>query len=445
MRKVVAICLGTLLVITLVFMGCGGGQPAAPADSEIRVGAVLPLTGMFAGFGVSAEYGMQAAIDDINQQGGIYVKSVDKKLPVRLISVNSESDPAKVGTLAENLIINDKIHAFLAPDAPAPMHAAVSTVGERYKIPVIIGGGPFEPWNAMRTEVSPPWQYSWLAGFAIATPFPANDFRSVPGYTIKDTWFQYLDLYAKDTNKVAGVFATDEPDGAGWYALFPGLLKEYGLNVIGTDKKLGFFPPGTTDFSSIVKEWQNANVEILWGNTPGADFGALWQACSRMGFKPKIVSVGRAPLFYTDVSSWGGDLPWGVGSEVWWDPSFPPDQCPGIGGTTAQSLADRWAADTKQPLSRGIGHGYHQAQILFDSIERAGSLDGTAVSNAIGDCTINTIWARTLFDKETHFSGGPLFFGQWFKTDQPHTWECYITLSQHSWLKAQAEPIFPVP
>lgn len=444
MKKILAIAIGAVLVVVLLLMGCGGAAKPA-ADSEIRIGTVQPLTGMFAGFGTSSLWGIKAAAEDINKQGGIFVQSLGKKLPVRVMDANCESDGAKVGTLAEDMVVRSKVHAFLSPDAPSDLTAPVSTVGERNKIPSIIGGGPFEPWNGMRTAVTPPWEYTWLPGFAIATPAPAGDFRAVPGYTIKDSWFEFLNLYAKQTNGIAGVFATDEPDGVGWYGLFPGLLKEYGLKVIGAEQKLGFYPVTTTDFSSIVKAWQDAKVEILWGNTPGPAFGAMWQSAARMGFKPKICSVGRAALFYTEVKAWGGDLPNGVGTEVWWDPAFPADQCPGIGGTTAQSLADRWAADQKQPLLRGIGHGYHQAQILFDSIERAGSLDGTAISNAIGDCKINTIWGKVQFDKNTHFSHMPLFFGQWFKTNQPEVWDLSIVISQHSWLKAPKSPVYPLP
>jgi len=42
-----------------------------------------------------------------------------------------------------------------------------------------------------------------------------------------------LDMFADQTNKVAGVLASDDADGVGWYGLFPGALEEYGLTVIG--------------------------------------------------------------------------------------------------------------------------------------------------------------------------------------------------------------------
>ena len=202
---------------------------------------------------------------------------------------------------------------------------------------------------------------------------------------------------------------------------------------------------GTTDFTPIIKEWKANNVEILWGNCPGADFGTLWRQCSQQGFKPKIATIGRAPLFYVDASSWGGDLPWGVGVEVWWDSSYPPDSCPGIGGTTAMSLTERWIKATGQPLNPAIGHGYFEAQVMLDAISRAGSLDGDAINNALAATDMLSINGRVKFIQEEHFSPIPLFVGQWVKTNKPHVWELPVVFSQHDWLPPTHEPIFPLP
>jgi branched-chain amino acid transport system substrate-binding protein len=437
LKKLVAV----LLMVMLVAGALGASACAAPAAAgEVKIGSVLPMTGMFTGFGEGNGFGMQAAVDDINAQGGLDVGG--KKMKVKFTIVDSESDPAKVGGLADDLMAREKIVFLTAPDAPAPMWAPAAISGEKYKVPSIISGGPMEPWAGMRTEATPPWEYNWLSGFAIATPAPAGDFRDKPGYTVKDTWLSFLDLFAAQTNKVAGVFATDEPDGRGWYALFPSVLNDYGCKVVGMEKSLGLVPLETTDFSSIIKEWQDNNVEILWGNCPGPVFGAMWKQARGMGFKPKICLMGRAPLFYVDASSWGGDLPWGVGVEVWWSPEY--TNAPGIGDTTPKSLAERWATDKKQPLNPAIGHGYEGMQIALEAIKTAGSLDTTKINAAIPTLDIPTINSRVKF-AEPHFNRIPLFLGQWFKVNTPAEWELKIVLSKHDFLPAQAEPIFPLP
>jgi len=341
------------------------------------------------------------------------------------------------------LILREKVNMLYSVDSSPSIHIPIAEVAEKHGIPHIVGGGPLEPWLAARNETETKWSYTWFPGFGIATPPPEGDPRyGKPGYTIKDSWFAVLDAYGDQTNKVAGVFATDEPDGIGWYGLFPGLLEEWGATVIGVEERLGFYPLGTTDFTSMCTEWKNNNVEILWGNVPGPEFATLWRQCNQLGFKPKIVMVGRAPLFYLDVSAWGEDLPLGVGTEIWWDPAY---TGPGIGDTTPQSLAERWFEDTGKPLNRGIGHGYHPMQVLFNAIERAGTLDPKALNQAMAETDMMTVNYQVKFDPETHFSWIPLFVGQWQKTDKPWVWELPITFSEHDFLQPTADFIFPIP
>jgi branched-chain amino acid transport system substrate-binding protein len=156
-----------------------------------------------------------------------------------------------------------------------------------------------------------------------------------------------------------------------------------------------------------------------------------------------MITIGRAPLFYEDVNAWGGDIPLGIGVEIWWDPSF--GNSPGIGGTTPQSLAERWAEATDKQLNRNIGTGYSIVQVLIDAIERAGSLDGEKVNAALAKTDLMTVRHRVKFEGNNHFSRGPIVFGMWMKTDNPWVWECPVVFSKHDFIKATADPLFPIP
>jgi len=436
MKKLLFVCMVLVLVSGLIFGGCRAAPPEA-----IRIGHAACLTGMYAGFGGGGAFGMEAAVEDINKLGGVFVKEYGRKLPVELIIANCESDPTKAGTLVEDMVVRDKVHALAGPIRPPPINAPVAIVAERYKIP-FTAGNPMEPWLGMRMEVTPPWEYSWLTGFRIATPVPPEDFRSVPGYTIMDIGLAILDQFGEDTNKVAGVFASDDSDGVGWYGLFPAGLEAEGYNVIGEEDKLGLFPMDTTDFTPIIKEWKKNNVEILWGNCPAPPFTTMWRQCQMLDFKPKMAYAARAALFWIDVDAFGGDLPWGVGCESWWDPSY--KGCPGIGDTTPQSLFERWVEKSKEPLNPNIGWGYMAIQILLDAIERAGTLDGTAINQAMAETDLMTICHRVKFD-ENQFSAQPIYYFQWQKTDKPWVWEPIIVVSHHDFIPITGEPIWPMP
>jgi ABC-type branched-subunit amino acid transport system substrate-binding protein len=438
MKKLFIIATVFACIGAFALVGCGSKEKAA---TEIKVGVLQAQTGMYAAFGQGGVFGIKAAVDDINKDGG--VKVGDKKMPIKLVIVDSESDPNKVGSLAESLIVQDKVNFIVSGDEPPPMHPGASQAADKNKVVYVTSCGPEEPWAAMRQETPTKWPYTWATGnFAIVSPPPAGDFRAKPGYTIVDTWMAMLDLFGAQTNKKVGIICSDDPDGRGWYTLFGPALKKAGYEVVGLDKNLGLIPMETTDFSSAIKQWKDAKVEILWGNCPGPFFGAVWKQASTMGFKPKMVSVGRAALYYQDVNAWGGDLPNGICTEVWWDPSM--KDSPGIGGTTPASLAERWAKEMKQPLNPAIGPGYRSMQVLIDAIQRAGSIDSEKVNAALAQTDLMTIVNRVKFD-ENHFNRGPLMFGQWFKTDKPEKWELKVIFSKHDFVPAVGKPVFPKP
>ena len=441
--KRLGILMGILCLTVALTLAYTMPARAAKAPKEIVIGAVCSLTGMFAGFGEGSAWGLQAAIDDIEKQGGLYVKEYDKKLPIRLIVVNSESDPVKTIPLAENLILRDKVNFLVVGGEPPTTTSGVSNAADKYEVPFISCCGPFEPWKAMRDAAPRHWKYTWACGtFAIATPAPAGDFRAKPGYTIVDAWKANLDLFGDQTNKKVAVFASDDPDGIGWYGLFPKILKDIGYEPVGVDKKLGLAPVETTDFSSIINEWKKNKCEILWGNAPAPFFATMWKQSSTLGFRPKTVSAGRAVLFYEDIAAWGGDLPNAIGTEIYWHPTF--QDSPGIGGTTAQSLDERWFKETGRGINSGAADGYRTIQVLADAIKRAGTLDKEKVCAALAKTDLMTVVHRVTFD-ENQFNRGPLVYGQWQKTDKPSKWELRVVLSHHDFVKPAAKPIFPIP
>lgn len=68
-----------LLALVMVFTACSGGAsaPASQADSdEIIIGALGPLTGNVAIYGIATTNGIKQAIDEINENGGILGKQV---------------------------------------------------------------------------------------------------------------------------------------------------------------------------------------------------------------------------------------------------------------------------------------------------------------------------------------------------------------------------------
>jgi len=425
----------TALALALSF-GCDSKKP-----KEIKVGVIQSLTGHFASMGEGALYGIKAAVEDINKQGG--VKVGNERIPITIVSVNAESDPNKAGALAESLILQDHVQFIVSGDEPPPVHPIVSKMADTYKIPYVTGVGPEEPWLGMRSESPTKWAHTWAMGsFNIIAPAPAGDFRAKPGYTVMDSWLSQLDEFGAKTNKKIGLIVSDDPDGRGWYTLLGPVLKKKGYTVIGVEKNLGLVPMETTDFSSIIREWKDSGAEILWGNAPAPFLGTVRKQCQSLGFNPKIMSLGRGALNYDDVNSWGGDLPEGVCIEMWWDGTM--TNCPGIAGATPRTLADKWVKETKRPVLCTLGPGYAGIQVLVDAIERAGSVESAKVNEALAKTDLMTIRGRVKFN-QNQFSRGPIVFGQWFKTDKPEKWELKVIHSDHDFWPVAAKALFPIP
>ena len=251
-----------------------------------------------------------------------------------------------------------------------------------------------------------------------------------------------LKRFSDRTGTKVAVVASDEPDGVGWYDGLGEMLKPHGFQPVGWKNKLGLLPLETNDFSSVINAWKASGAQVLWGNCPAPFFGALWKQCRALGFNPRMVTIGRAPLFYQDVAAWGGDLPLGICVEIWWTPAI--SDYAGIGDTTPRSLARRWAQFSGQPLNPAIGPGYRVAQVIFDAIQRAGSVDRRKVNAALGDTDLMTLAHRVKFDAN-HFNRSPLYYGQWQPVDTPEKWRLEVIYSRHPFVKETAEPIFPIP
>ena len=138
------ILLVSLIALSLLVAGCA---PAAQAPETIKVGAVVPLSGPFAGGGAQVERGYKLAVEDINNAGGVYVEEYDKQIPIELIVLDDESDPNNTVSHLESLNSDEQVVAYLGGFA-SPLHAASAAIAEKNKIPY----DPYDPLGLKRMK-----------------------------------------------------------------------------------------------------------------------------------------------------------------------------------------------------------------------------------------------------------------------------------------------------
>lgn len=118
LKKFASIFAATALAVG-VLAGCGGeqssgdGKPSGSKDSGgkndevIKIGLNLELTGGVASYGTSEADGIELAVDEINEAGGIDGKKIE------LVKVDNKSEAAEATSGAVKLTTQDKVVAII--------------------------------------------------------------------------------------------------------------------------------------------------------------------------------------------------------------------------------------------------------------------------------------------------------------------------------------------
>jgi len=130
-----------ILVLVIVVAAIAGVSyyyatlPKAPAVSEVNVGLLVPLTGGYAYLGDIVSKGVQLAVDEINNGGGIKSLGGAK---IKIITYDTGASTADATNAYQRLLTlySGKLSAVLCP-WPSGYVIALSEISEREKIPML--------------------------------------------------------------------------------------------------------------------------------------------------------------------------------------------------------------------------------------------------------------------------------------------------------------------
>ena len=319
------------------------------APESIKIGAVVPLTGAFAGGGAQIERGYVYAVEAINDAGGVMVEEFGTALPLELDVRDDASDPNQTTSIMDELAGED-IVAYVGGFA-TPVHAAGSATAERNGIPYL---GAATSTQALHEQG---YQYFF-------SPFPKSPDMAA-------TVFEMLNGLIPEGERPlrAGIFqeATDWGEELG--PLWVEEAENNGYEVVLHET----YAPGSTDFTDIILAAQAADVQALLSLPTPPDGFAIYQQMGELGWKPPFNLVVRA----ADVPTWNdlGEAGEGVVLSTPWHPGL------GLPGT--DEVNQRHIDEEGRPADPVVGSAYALIEILVDAIERAGTLDHDAVRDAI--------------------------------------------------------------
>ncbi|HYN14648.1 MAG TPA: amino acid ABC transporter substrate-binding protein [Terriglobales bacterium] len=342
-------------VLLLAAMGFAVTGPCpASAQTEIKVGVVLSTTGREGKPGTYQREGIQLAMKQINDAGGVQVGK--QKLPLKEVFYDDGSDSAKSAQLVERAITSDSVTALVGGYSTA-LGEAQSVMPDRYKTPWITPGA------AASAIFSHGYQYA----FGTLTPI------NVLGSTTAEFLGTLVDQgKLKKGLKVA--MALENTDhgvdyGNGieqWIKQHPGYF-----NVVFSEK----FELGGTDFSGLLQKIKQSHADIFLADAHLQDYITMQRQYIQSGMHHQMISYGaRGPE--ADARKALGDAVDYIFAGVWWSDKLPYPQVKKFAGeyqAFTGHKVDSWYAAT----------AYEATRALAAAITAAGSLDKTAIRDQL--------------------------------------------------------------
>ena len=322
------------------------------AQTPIKIGASMSVTGTYAKPGTYQKQGYDVCIDELNAKGGILGRKVE------LVIYDDQSTPATAVRLYEKLITEDKVDAVMGPYSSA-VSEAVANVTEKYKKVMVA------PLAATTSIFKKGRKYI----FMVITP--AENYLD-----------GLIDMAAKRGLKTVAIIHED--------TLFP---KASAAGTVEAAKKKGMqvvlqeaYPKGNTDFSALLVKIKAANPDVIAAGTYFDDAVAITRQMKELNVNPKMFGLtvgGDLPEFY-DLLKQNAEYVYG---STQWDESLPyPGQ--------KEFLAAYKAKFKGQEPSYHTAAGYAGCLIYAEAVKKAGTLDADKVREQLLKMEIKTAFGE---------------------------------------------------
>jgi branched-chain amino acid transport system substrate-binding protein len=346
--------IGRVLILALLVSSLG--VLAAAAQDSITVGVVLPITGKEGKPGQYQKEGIELAIKQINDAGGIMVKDKGKKLLVKEVFYDDGSDSAKSASLTERAMSSDKVIAVLGGYSTA-LGEAESVMPDRYKTPWITTG-------AGATAIfGKGYQYT----FGSLSPV------LLIGTTTAEFLGSLMDAGKLKKGLKVAMVVENTDHGIDYVNGFSGWSdKHKGYFQIVMNEK---FELNATDFAGILQKVKNSGADIFLSDAHLPDYITMHRQYLQHGLKHQMVSYGARGPEADARKALGAGTDY-IFAGIWWSKSLPYPQ--------VKKYVDDYKAFTGHDVDSWYSApAYDGMRILAQAIEQAGTLDKTKIRDAL--------------------------------------------------------------
>lgn len=354
------------LAATVALLLASAGMVCAQSSSkhEIVIGYSASLTGKFSTESSDTHRAYQLWASEVDKQGGILVKSLGRKLPVKLVYYDDGSNTNTAISNYERLITKDRVDLLFSPWGSG-LNFAVTPLTNKYKYPMVLASA------ASNAIFARGFKYIFST-----TQLASNIYNALANYlaatkqikTVAIAYQNFIFTRALHTSLLAK-------------------LKHARIKVVADEE----YPLAGTDFTSLLTKIKAAKPDafILINIMPSSVY--VTRQMVEVGFKPRLYAVNIGPMFTKAFLDTLGSTAEGIVENGFWHQDLP---YPG-----AKQFYDNFRARYKRPPSTDAAYAFIAAQILQQAIEQAGTLDRGKINATLHSGKFSTILGPYQYDK----------------------------------------------
>jgi branched-chain amino acid transport system substrate-binding protein len=355
-KDMAAMAAAGALSITMVLSGCASpvnqaatGGSAKPAVAPVKIGAILSLTGSYAGLGAPEKRAIELEVKRINDAGGV------GGAPIEVVVEDDATDAQKAVAAATKLIEKDKVVAIIGATGTGGT-MAIRNEASRAGVPIV----------------------SMAGGSVVTDTFDANTFQTPwPNRVVVAFTLKYL-----KANGITGIALLSDSSGYGkdGHDVTVKQAAAAGVVIVADET----FNPGDTDMTAQLTKIKAAGPQAVWLWNAGKEAATAAKNLRQIAPSATIRLVGAPGNGRMEFITGAGDaaegftfaagkilLPatYGAGTEEF---------------KVATSFVDRFKTAYGVAPDIFAGHAYDALTIVVEALKKAGpGADGAKLRTAI--------------------------------------------------------------
>jgi branched-chain amino acid transport system substrate-binding protein len=247
------IILSVLLVgIALCFAGC---TQQNAAQDKLKIGVVASMTGPASTTGKDVWQSAVLAADEINANGGVFVRDLGKKIPIELVQGDDESTREGGMKAVSKLVTQDNVDILVGGFSSAVVSAHESIVSD-YNVPYIVSGAS-SPIITHRDDVIT----TTVFHHAPTTDDSGGQTTLFIDDTIRPAINAKFDFSESRPLRLSVIYQ-DSPYGKGQLDAIKNTIAAENLNIDVVSEDA--FKMGETDFRTVLTTVKNANPDVVY-------------------------------------------------------------------------------------------------------------------------------------------------------------------------------------